>query len=195
MFSRFLPLTLLISALALCSCFETGQQRPHLTAPSPAAVHKSVDKLEQHIDKASDNTKALKTTLAKAVALAGENKELRVTLELANGQIDTLSAELLGAKGEVGVLRAANADLEKKVGAQTDYANARADEANAAILDRDAAKFRYHRLKFYACSLAAAAAFLLLWKFKGVLAFLGPYGIAALIGGPAAVFGIAWLTL
>jgi hypothetical protein len=83
--------------------------------------------------------------------------------------------------------------LESAVKNQTVLLNNANDEKNAAITERDAAVEKYHHLKFFLCLLAAAAAGLLVFQFRGLLRLLGPWGFAAYAVVPGAVFTFVWL--
>jgi hypothetical protein len=83
--------------------------------------------------------------------------------------------------------------LESVVKNQTVLLNNAIDEKNAAITERVIAVEKYHHLKFFLALLAAAAAGLLVFQFRGVLRLLGPWGFAAYAVVPGAVFTFVWL--
>ncbi len=88
------------------------------------------------------------------------------------------------------------ADLQKQINTQTADLNEANRIRNLAIDQAEAANAHVHKLKFWICTLAAAATLLLVTRFTGVLApLLGPYALILYVAAPAAVFGFLWWRL
>ena len=105
-----------------------------------------------------------------------------------------VSHDLDGARAELQTLKTVTIPgFESKVAEQTTQLNTCGDEKNAAIAAAEDAKHRYHRLKFYVCTLGAALAGLVISRFK--LYALGAPGLIATLAAPAAVFGLLWAIL
>lgn len=187
-------------ATALCAVLFASCAAPrsglHYSPPSVAPVRQNISEIQSHVSNAQTHAQKAKAAItdAKQVAAIDPNR-LQLELNVANQEVDALTNELAIAQE---ALKSANGNvdaLQRKIGDQTDLLNTANDEKNAAITKADAAAHRYHQLKFYICAAGALIAFLLIWKFKGVLTLLGPYGMIAYVAGPAAVFGILWLRL
>lgn len=124
--------------------------------------------------------------------------------------VDSLTADLLTAKTENDALtvdvqasqtslaaaQTRAADLQKQINTQTADLNEANRIRNLAIDQATAANAHVHKLKFWICTLAAAATLLLVTRFTGFLApLLGPYALILYVAAPAAVFGVLWWRL
>jgi uncharacterized lipoprotein YajG len=196
--TRFLSVLSAVSVVAFASC-AAPRAALHYSPPSVAPVRENVSDAQSHVTNAQTHAQKAKAAIADAIKqmemACPQAAGLKLDLADANREIDALTYELNVAQES---LKSANVhvdQLEGKIGEQTNLLNTANDEKNAAITKADAAAHRYHKLKFYVCALGAALALLLIFKFKGLLTLLGPYGAIAYAAGPAAVFGALWLFL
>ena len=184
-----------LSVVAFASC-AAPRSALHYSPPSVAPVRQDISNVQSHVANAQTHAQKAKAAIADAKKLApADPPELKLALDVADGEIDGLTYELNSAQT---ALKSANSrinNLEGKIGEQTNLLNTANDEKNAAITEAAAAAHRYHKLKFYVCALGAALALLLILKFKGLLTLLGPYGAIAYVAGPAAVFAGLWMFL
>src|ERR1043166_12245 len=169
---------LYVSAAFLASCSSPGNGSwLHYSAPSSAPVQQSVQRAQSSVDAAIEQAKNLSVD------------------EKSQPGLVALNRSLFEAKNELRDAQAHIIDLDKKVRDQTDTLNKTIDEKNAAITARDAANSHVHKLKFLVCSIAAAAAGLLVFQFRSILALFGPWGFIAYAAVPSLVFGLLWLRL
>lgn len=124
---RFLPFI----ALLLFGCVNPVM--PRFTAPSAVPTKKAIERTTFHIDAASLKAKSIKELIAQAVSLAGENKPLRLTLAMADKQVDSLTAELLSAKAEAGSAQGSLKDLDEANQKLVTDVNAYVAKAQATI--------------------------------------------------------------
>lgn len=213
----FLSALLGAAALLTCSCASTQRQNLQYSAPSVRPVQAAVETgqthvraAQSHVTKAQTHATTVKGKLAdieKALTSGPKTSPppapaLMKLLDEARSEVDALTQELTETQAALADAQTALASaqtlsqsLQKQVNDQTTMLNKTIIEKNAALTERDTAVHAYHKLKFYACLLGAAAALFLLWKFKPFLAFLGPYAPLAFLVGPATLFGLLWLLL
>lgn len=154
---------------------------PHYSAPSVNPVRQRIATAQNHLGRALEIAKQAKTA---------------PTLELKNQFIDQLAFELVTAQRALKESEAKALTLQGQVIAIANSANIEAAGRSTAEAHDAATSRRYHTVKFYLCSVAAAAAALLAFQFRWILALLGPWGMLAGIGGlPAVVFGALWVWL
>ncbi len=167
-------IALALVTLALVGC-ATKYDAPKLVAPVRAAVAKAQVKVasaQAHVSRAS-------TAIAELEAkLPAQTPELHSLAQQAKVAVETAGADLVTAAEELRTAQLKTSTLEGTVGK---LANEK------AILER-----RYGKLKFGLCTLAAAGALYLLFQFRWILAFAGPYAWIAFVAGPAAAFGLLW---
>jgi hypothetical protein len=203
----FIPVFLL-SLATLCSCAAPPRVSPHFSPPSVAPVREKVSEAQLHVTNAqthADKAKSEITDAKKLAAVAGigdASKPLQLALDAANSEIDALTQELTVTQVALQFTQKHVTALEGQIQTVTDGANTAIDQKNLAIAAQQKAeaqvkidKAHAHRLKFYICSLAAALALFVVWKFKWILSFLGPYGLIAYAAVPAAVFTALWMFL
>jgi hypothetical protein len=204
-----LQILALILGMALeTSCSSVPRSSIRYSAPSVTPVRTTVTKVQATVTTARTQVASAQTHASQATATikeiaATETVPALLTLaQAAAAQVDQLTSDLLDAQtsltiaqGDLAATQVKVTDLEGKVGVQTEQLNTATDEKNAAIAQDAVDRKHAHKLKFYACSLGAAAAGFLVFQFRTVLAFLGPYGFAAYVAVPALVFGALWLIL
>lgn len=182
----------LISLFILSGCASAPRTVPNYLPPSVAPVRKQIDDAGTHVANAQTHAQKAKAAI-EAAKKAGDAPALQLQLDVADREIDALTFELNSAQT---ALKSANGrvdELEQKVGEQTDTLNTAVEAKRKAEeqdkIDRDHA----HRLKLYICLAGALAAFLVAWRFKGLLSLAGPYGaVAGFIGAPLGAFGLCW---
>lgn len=147
-------------ALILFGC---STPLPHFVAPPAAPTKRAIDATVGHIDAATLQAKSLKQLIAQAVSLSGENKPLKLTLSMADKQVDSLTQELLSAKRSAGDAQAALKTLDDANQKVIGLANAFAAKAQATIDKRTASRDRWRKAGIYeGLALLAAGA----WIFK-----------------------------
>jgi uncharacterized phage infection (PIP) family protein YhgE len=186
-----------LAALFLCSCAQQKFVAPSVQ-PTRAAITSAQEhtvKVREHVVKATERAttaKAKVVQLEKNLATQPENLKLAVEV---HGELDALTQSLLDATNELDQTKESLADAQGKLTTAEGKINQLAADANRVIEAAARQKTKYHRLKFAACAIGAGLAGWLLIKFKFALAFLGPYAIAVMIGGPAIIFAGLWLLL
>jgi ElaB/YqjD/DUF883 family membrane-anchored ribosome-binding protein len=155
------------------------------TPPSTSAVHNRISETRGHIDNASSDAQAAKSSIGRAKELGKDNPELVLQLNAALTQIDDLTKSLLSAKASNADAELKLADADKKVETMTNAINKREVKAAEAIN-------RYHRLKLWLCLAGAAVVGLVGAYFAVPLLALGPWGIGIMVGAPIATFGALW---
>lgn len=206
---KFLTLALAAAALLTCSCASTKRLSPTYLPPSTTgtrvavtAGQERVTSAQAHVTQAQTHAKAASAKIVELEkAVAESPTTLKLVVEL-RGDVDRLTEELIQtqealASAQVSLIEAQQhaTDLQGQINTQTQTLNTTIETSNRNADKLASITKAYHKLKFYVCSLAAACVGLLLWKFKAVLLFLGPYALIAMIAGPAAVFGLLWLLL
>lgn len=183
LFLRTIAVIVVVLALHLLGGCKVSEPVP---APSFAAVHGNISQAQTHAAAASTAAAEAKVAIARAQSLApAAIPDLREALNIAQGKIDVLTTELVEVQEALTNANTHISALETQV-------IALADQLNTALAHDAASTAKYHRLKFYCCLIAAAAAFLLVFQFRNVLVLLGPYGFIAYGAAPAAVFGLCW---
>jgi len=170
---------ILLIALALPACTAIPSKTLlHYSPPSVMPVRRAIATAQEHAAAAQQYLRNAGT----------QEKTEHLAIANAANEIDALTDELLNAQSAL-------TKTETDASAQTQLLNAANDSKNAAITAADAAKFRYHRLKFYACLIGAAAALLLALRL-GVLSFVPPpYNFVAVAAVPVIAFGALWIEL
>jgi hypothetical protein len=206
-FSRFNVLThsviTLLAATLFSSCASPRRSAIHYSAPSVAPIRQNISSAKAHAAAEGIAAGAAGVAIARAQSLYSSHEshpsessaDLQESLGEASGQINTLITENGALRPALDAAEANITTLETKVGSQTDSLNTCGDEKNLAIDRADKATHRYHKLKFLMCTLAAAAAGLLVFQFRNLLLLLGPYGFAAYAVVPGIVFAALWLRL
>lgn len=190
-------------AVALCvgGCASPKRSAVHYSPPSVAPVREKISSAQGSVANAITLAGAAKTAIARATELLAAPADqlsvpdLQEALGEASGKVDALTTQLGSALGALGEAQVRIDALETKVSTQAAQLNTAIDEKNAAITWGDAAVSKYHRLKFFICLLAAAAAGLLVFQFRGLLVYLGPWGLAAYVVVPGLVFTALWIRL
>ncbi len=187
-----MKLYLLLPVLLVFTACGTMHNPPTFTAPSTRPI-------EQAHERIGKSQKETASHISKAKEIV---KTLHLSLPEDQRKIDALTAELDGAQS---ALSDANAALSESEGARKAV-----DEQNLALVKRAnvvsdtlrtiepklaTVTHKYHRTKTILAGLASGFVALLLWKFKFLLAALGPYSPIAFIGGPAAAAALVWLLL
>ena len=171
---------LLLLAFLFTSC--AGPRIPQrYSAPSVAPVRTKIASAQSHV--------------GRAIAIARQAKAAP-NLELKNQFIDALTVELVHAQTALKQGESKAGELQLKNDSLAQDANHEATERSKAQAHDAATTRRYHTVKLYFCTAAAAVALLLAFQFRWLFALLGPFGmIAGLAGLPAVVFGALWLWL
>lgn len=204
-----LALALSATVLMTSACQSTKPLSPTYLPPSTAATRMAVTSGQEkvktaqtYVTSAQGRAKSATTKLSELEKGVSDTPILLKLVVDARNDIDQLTTELIHtqealASAQVSLAEAQNhaTSLQLRVNDQTKTLNSTIETSNRNAAEATAAKKAYHRLKFYACSLGAALAFFVIWKFKVALAFLGPWSLAAFIAGPAAIFGLLWLLL
>ncbi len=205
----FLALALFAGTLLTCSCASPKRLAPTYLPPSTTATRvavtsgqEKVKTAQTYVTSAQGHAKSATAKLSELEKGVSDTPTLLKLVVDARNDIDQLTTELIHtqealASAQVSLAEAQNhaTSLQLRINDQTQTLNSTIETSNRNAAEATAAKKAYHRLKFYACSLGAALAFFVIWKFKVALAFLGPWSLAAFIAGPAAIFGLLWLLL
>jgi PBP1b-binding outer membrane lipoprotein LpoB len=166
--------------LFLAGCSSSPKRSSIRYSPPPVAP------VQEKITHAQTAAASVSAAIAEAQAL---NKDEKVghALGVAESAAKELKVDLVVA-GDRLLL------LDSSIRNQTDLLNAAIDEKNAAIIERDDAVSKYHKLKFFLCLLAAGVVLSLAWRFRGLLVFIPPpYNLVAIGALPVLVFGFLWI--
>lgn len=204
---RFLPF-LALAAFALGACSSVPNNKINYTAPSTGRVQSSVASAQTNADKTSATLTAAAakaktaTEKIKVIEKAVENNPPVLTLaQDLHSDIDTLTQLLLDGtatnnelKADLGAAVVAIADLQIKVGEQTQLLNEANIRTNAALtqgkIDRDNA----HKFKAILIGLGTLAALAIMFGFLGVKMFVPPLLWATLaVPSAVGVFLFFWL--
>jgi len=184
----------------LCSC-AGPRIAPHYSAPSVAPIRSKIADARASLVRAAEH--AGKTRLA-ILALKDFGPRLPTEAEISFSQSlsqalkenDALTQELEITQTALAASDKNAQSLQTRVETLAKNANTEATERSKAQAHDAATSRRYHTVKLYFCSAAAALALLLAFQFRWLLALLGPWGtIAGLAGLPALTFGTLWLWL
>lgn len=172
-----------VSVALLCSC--AAPQGPHnFRPPSVVPVKEKVVEAQTHV----------KSAQSAAKRIAAATTEPCKTAEW-QAAYDDLTKELNDAYLALSVANERADTLQKQNDTLATEANAVDDKRIAAEKREKVVLGKYHRVKSYLAAIAAAAVALLLWQFKSILSFLGPYSVLAFIATPAAAAALVFLLL
>lgn len=119
------------------------------------------------------------------VSVPVSTPELMSLVVKSQEQVDALTKDLLDAKT---ALKDSNAKVDQLESTAVKLVN----DYNKAVADKAVVTRRYDKIKFGICTLLSVGFFMLLMKFKPLLAFIGPYAWIIFIAGPTLVWGLTW---
>lgn len=170
-------------ALALCSTLviscASAPRMAHFAAPSSVGVRESAKAIQVKIDSAQTHAAKAKAAIQTAIKDAPKIPELRAALDLANGEIDSLSAELLVAKSDAEVLQTRVDTLDKGIQAMTKTANDAIDQNNKLISENSVLKAAVSKWRGLAIKLIVAISLVVI----GALAWIFRKPILMALGG------------
>lgn len=182
-------------SLSLLSCASPSARRVRYSPPSVAPLRTSVMAAHDHVTTATARAKAVGTKLTQLEEAVASQPPLLALTQDAHSELDALTQELVQAQTNFAAASGQLNDLEAKSVVQADLLNKAIDDKNAAITQDAIDRRHAHRLKTYACSIAATLAFLVVFHFRAWLTFLGPWGLIAYAAAPLTTFGVVWSVL
>jgi hypothetical protein len=178
--------------LLATSCANPKRSSIRYSPPNVQPVREKLIDAKTSVVAAVSAADAVQSAIAEAKA-ANTNEKVGHALGLAESKAKELIAQLQSAQGSIGGAGDNLTLYDSAARNQTVLLNNAITRADASDLRADAAVEKYHHLKFFLCLLAAAAAGLLVFQFRGLLRLLGPWGFAAYAVVPGAVFAFVWL--
>ncbi len=186
---------LALTVLLFGACSTAPRARVTYIPPSVVPVKEQVASAQTKVASAQVHAESAAAKLDELERATSDAPALLSLAQATHADVDSLTQELQDAQVNLVAAQTDANTLQAQVNVQTAMLQEVANERDAAILQAAEDRKHAHRLKLYICGIAAALAGFVVFHFKSLLLFAGPYGVLAFVAVPGAVFAALWIWL